>query len=169
MANVLKKRGLFILQFSNRLYRCNQLQVTLFRRFYRKPANYTRGYDSQFGWLALAGVFATGVGTIYLLDVKPSQIKAPFLLSAASKDEEVVEVKTGLTLKQIRFEEYASYECGGKRLMSPKDFLDSLVDNKRGKPLSSYRNCDKTSIKKWESDIKLHGSHGRDCLSEDHS
>jgi hypothetical protein len=55
------------------------------------------------------------------------------VLSAASgEDEEVPEVQMDLTLKRMKFEEYASYEYGGKRLMSPQDFLNSLVDNKEG-------------------------------------
>ena len=91
--------------------------------------NYSRSYGPRIGWLALAGAVATGAGTVYCLTAsKPFKIKTPFILRAASEDEKEVEVKTKLTLKQKKFDEYASYEYGGNRLMSPNDFLDSLID-----------------------------------------
>ncbi len=83
----------------------------------------------------MAGAFVTGTGAIYWLKAKQSNVfkHTSFVLSAASNDdEEVPDVQVDLTVKQMKFDEYASYEYGGKRLMSPQDFLNSLVDNKEG-------------------------------------
>ena len=128
MANVLQKK-LLTLPISNQLYKFNRLKNIRFRSFFRNSTNYSRSYGPRIGWLALAGAVATGAGTVYCLTAsKPFKIKTPFILRAASEDEKEVEVKTKLTLKQKKFDEYASYEYGGNRLMSPNDFLDSLID-----------------------------------------
>ncbi|CAB4040452.1 Hypothetical predicted protein, partial [Paramuricea clavata] len=101
-------------------------------RFYRRAANYNRLRGSQLGWLAVAGAFVAGTGAVnYWLKARQSSIlPSSFVLSAASNDKEVPDVQIDLSLKQMKFEEYASYEYGGKRLMTPQDFLNSLVDNK---------------------------------------
>ncbi|XP_028409285.1 calcium uptake protein 2, mitochondrial-like isoform X2 [Dendronephthya gigantea] len=135
MSNVFGYRIFSSLPFSKRLCSHNQsnhVKNFLTRRFYHKTTNYSRLNSPQLRWLGVAGAFVTG--TCYgLVKTKYSGISQnPLVLSAATSDEDVPEVKTDLTLKQMKFEEYASYEYRGKRLMSPQDFLNSLVDNKEG-------------------------------------
>lgn len=131
MSNVLGNKIFFSLSFSKRLCSFNGFKALLGRRFYRRATNFNRPNSSRLGWLAVAGGF--GTGAVYWLTAQQSSLLPnSFVLSAASNDEEVAEVKADMTLKQMKFEEYASYEYGGKRLMSPQDFLNSLVDNKEG-------------------------------------
>jgi hypothetical protein len=136
MSNVFGLRIVCNLPFSKRLCSFTQVKNLLSRRFYRRAANYNSLHGSQLGWLAVAGAFVAGTGAVsavYWLKAKQSSIlPSSFVLSAASNDEEVPDVQIDLSVKQMKFEEYASYEYGGKRLMTPQDFLNSLVDNKEG-------------------------------------
>ena len=131
MANVFLRIVPNIFRFS-RLQRCNQIKNTIYRHFSSNSTKYSKlNNDFKVGLFALAGCFMTAAGTIYYMKV--DNCKRSFLLSAASKEDEMVEEKTELSLKQIMFEQFASYEFNGKAIMSPKDFLDSLVDNKKPK------------------------------------
>ena len=133
MSNVLGYRILYNLRFLRKSNFLNQAENLFSRRFHGTSTNSNRLHEHQWGWLVVAGAFATGTGAIYWLKAKqPSVLHKSFVLSAASNDEEAPTVQTDLTLKQIKFEEYASYEYGGKPLMSPQDFLNSLVDSKKG-------------------------------------
>lgn len=135
MSNVLCSRIFSSLPFSKRLCsssQSNHVKNVLTRRSYHRATSYSRLNGPQFCLLGVAGAFVSGT-CYWLVKTKYSGIlQNPLVLSAASNDEDVREVKTDLTLKQMKFEEYASYEYRGKRLMSPQDFLNSLVDNKEG-------------------------------------
>jgi hypothetical protein len=135
MSNVLGCRIVYNIPFSKRLCRFDRVKNLLSKRSYHRATNYHRFNGFRPGWFAAAGAFVTATGAIYWLKARHSSVfkQTSFVLSAASgEDEEVPEVQMDLTLKRMKFEEYASYEYGGKRLMSPQDFLNSLVDNKEG-------------------------------------
>ena len=128
MSNVLSSR--IVAPYSKRLCSFNHGKCSLSRRFYSRRTNFNGRNGSQLGWFAVIGAFVTGSGAIYFKSKQLSLHRTPFVLSAASNEEDAPEVQTELTVKQMKFEEYASYEYGGKQLMSPEDFLNSLVDNK---------------------------------------
>ena len=124
---------LFNLRFSTKFSILKKGENLFSGRFYGTSTNRNRLYGPHSRWLVVAGAFVTGIGANYWLTAKrPSILQTSLVVSAASNDEEMPAVKTDLTLKQMKFEEYASYEYGGKRLMSPQDFLNSLVDSKKG-------------------------------------
>ena len=140
MSNVLGCRIVYNTPFSKRLRSFYQVKNFLSKRYYRRATNYNQTRGLQRGWLAVTGAVVTATGAVYWLKARQSSVFKPtsFILSAASAegDEEVPAVQMDLTLKRMKFEEYASYEYGGKRLMSPQDFLNSLVDNKEGERLN---------------------------------
>lgn len=137
MSKVLCSRHRIVhcLPLYEKLYTFRQLEKNIHRRFYRRTANYTLNEY----YVVKVGAFVVGTGAIYWLNTngktRRKQSSFPhssFVLSAASNDVEFSSPETDLTLKQMKFEEYASYEYGEKRLMSPNDFLCSLIDNKEG-------------------------------------
>lgn len=133
MSNVLSYRVFYNLRFSNKFSILSEVESLFSRRFYGTRTNRSRLCGPQSCWLVVAGAFATGIGANYWLKAKqPSILQTSLVLSAASNDEEGPACQTELTIKQMKFEEYASYEYGGKRLMSPQDFLNSLVESKKG-------------------------------------
>lgn len=135
MSHAFCRKTVFSLALFKRSCRVKQLENALTQNYHGR-ANLSKGYffSSRQKSLTITGTFIVGATAYYLLS-KQKQSKTPsfraaFVLSAATDENDAPDVE--MTLKKLKFEEYASYEYGGKSLMTPQDFLNSLVDNKKG-------------------------------------